>query len=264
MQNLQIICVLSSAKVHKGLHQRICNGKIVYHRTNSRFKDQHKWFVTRCILVIIWLRGHFPNDAQSSVENCMRSPGGAWREGHFILSLSIERPRLLQAEIWQTIRPNWGRKIYWHWCIHIPSMRNIDRLGECIHHGINLRRVFFIPLFSEPSDNNIFFSLFFTFFLTSALKKKSPFSFSLFLFRPPLHHLPCKYGAQRQAKHEIINVFTKCRSASEEKNLIPEINFYFYFVLRSKYFSWSILLSEQIFYFYFFSALWRSFKILVC
>jgi hypothetical protein len=47
--------------------------------------------------------------------------------------------------------------------------------------------------------------LFFTFFPTSALKiaifmkeKK----ISLFLFHPPLHHLPCKYGAPRQAKHE--------------------------------------------------------------
>jgi hypothetical protein len=51
--------------------------------------------------------------------------------------------------------------------------------------------------------------LFFSFFPTSALKiaifmKKINFC-SLFLFHPPLHHLPCKYGAPRQAKHEQIN-----------------------------------------------------------
>jgi hypothetical protein len=28
-----------------------------------------------------------------------------------------------------------------------------------------------------------------------------------FLFHPPLHHLYCKYGAPKQAKHEQINVF---------------------------------------------------------
>jgi hypothetical protein len=40
--------------------------------------------------------------------------------------------------------------------------------------------------------------LFFT-FPTSALKINL---FSLFLFHPPLHHLHCKYGAPKQAKHE--------------------------------------------------------------
>jgi hypothetical protein len=53
--------------------------------------------------------------------------------------------------------------------------------------------------------------VFFTLFPTSALKKL-PFSrkkkkdFSLFLFHP-LHHLHCKYGAPKQAKHEKIYVF---------------------------------------------------------
>jgi hypothetical protein len=42
--------------------------------------------------------------------------------------------------------------------------------------------------------------------------------FSLFLFHPPLHHLHCKYGATRQAKHEKINVF---RPVSGQ-NFIPE------------------------------------------
>jgi hypothetical protein len=42
--------------------------------------------------------------------------------------------------------------------------------------------------------------------------------FSLFLFHPPLHHLHCKYGAPKQAKHEQINVF---RPVSEQ-NFIPE------------------------------------------
>jgi hypothetical protein len=41
---------------------------------------------------------------------------------------------------------------------------------------------------------------------------------SLFLFNPPLHHLHCKYGAPKQAKHEKINVF---RPVSEQ-NFIPE------------------------------------------
>jgi hypothetical protein len=49
--------------------------------------------------------------------------------------------------------------------------------------------------------------LFFTFFPTSALKKLP------FLFHPPLHHLPCNYGAPKQAKHEQINLF---RPVSEE------------------------------------------------
>jgi hypothetical protein len=43
--------------------------------------------------------------------------------------------------------------------------------------------------------------------------------FSLFLFHPPLHHLSCKYGAPRQAKHETkINVFRP----TSEQNVIPE------------------------------------------
>jgi hypothetical protein len=41
--------------------------------------------------------------------------------------------------------------------------------------------------------------------------------FSLFLFHP-LHHLHCKYGAPKQAKHDKINVF---RPVSEQ-NFIPE------------------------------------------
>jgi hypothetical protein len=41
---------------------------------------------------------------------------------------------------------------------------------------------------------------------------------SLFLFHPPLHHLHCKYGAPKHAKHEKINVF---RPVSEQ-NFIPE------------------------------------------
>jgi hypothetical protein len=47
------------------------------------------------------------------------------------------------------------------------------------------------------------------------MKKKL---FSLFLFHPSLHHLHCKYGAPKQAKHEQINVF---RPVSEQ-NFIPE------------------------------------------
>jgi hypothetical protein len=43
--------------------------------------------------------------------------------------------------------------------------------------------------------------------------------FILFIFiPPPLHHLHCKYGAPKQAKHEQINVF---RPISEQ-NFIPE------------------------------------------
>jgi hypothetical protein len=45
--------------------------------------------------------------------------------------------------------------------------------------------------------------------------------FSLFLFHSPLHHLHCKYGAPKQAKHEQINVF---RAISEQK-FIPEYIF---------------------------------------
>jgi hypothetical protein len=68
-------------------------------------------------------------------------------------------------------------------------------------------------LFSEPSDIKKFH-----------LHEKK---MSLLLFYPPLHNLPCKFGAPRQAKHEKINVF---RPVSEQI-FIPEINFYF--VLRS-------------------------------
>jgi hypothetical protein len=49
------------------------------------------------------------------------------------------------------------------------------------------------------------------------IKKKKIKLFSLFLFHP-LHHLHCKYGAPKQAKHEQINVFR----AVSEQNFIPE------------------------------------------
>jgi hypothetical protein len=42
--------------------------------------------------------------------------------------------------------------------------------------------------------------------------------FSLFLFHPLLHHLHCKYGAPKQAKHEKIHVF----GPVPEQNFIPE------------------------------------------
>jgi hypothetical protein len=64
--------------------------------------------------------------------------------------------------------------------------------------------------------------LFFTFIPTSALKKIAIFMkkkmFFKFLLHPPLHHLQCKYGAPKQAKHEQINAF---RPVSEQ-NFIPE------------------------------------------
>jgi hypothetical protein len=45
--------------------------------------------------------------------------------------------------------------------------------------------------------------------------------FSLVLFHPLLHHLHCKYGAPKQAKHEQINVFWPV----SEQNFIPEYIF---------------------------------------
>jgi hypothetical protein len=70
--------------------------------------------------------------------------------------------------------------------------------------------------------------MFFNFYLFPDLRpKKFNFHekkrnlFSLFLFHPPLHHLPCKYGAPRQAKHEKINVF----GPVSEQNFIPEYIF---------------------------------------
>jgi hypothetical protein len=53
---------------------------------------------------------------------------------------------------------------------------------------------------------------------TIAIFRKKIKYFSLFLFHPPLHHLHCRYGAPKQAKHEAINVF---RPVSEQ-NFIPE------------------------------------------
>jgi hypothetical protein len=50
---------------------------------------------------------------------------------------------------------------------------------------------------------------------------------SLFLFHPPLHHLHCKYGAPKQAKHDKINVFKPV----SEQNFIPE--YIFIFILSS-------------------------------
>jgi hypothetical protein len=52
--------------------------------------------------------------------------------------------------------------------------------------------------------------------------------FNLFLFHPPLHHLHCKYGALKQAKHEKINVF---RPVSEQNFIL------FLFCPPLKYFS---------------------------
>jgi hypothetical protein len=65
------------------------------------------------------------------------------------------------------------------------------------------------------NKNKTFYFIFYL-FPTSALKKL-PF-FSLFLFHPPLHHLPCKYGAPKQAKHEKINVLRPV----PEQNFFPE------------------------------------------
>jgi hypothetical protein len=64
----------------------------------------------------------------------------------------------------------------------------------------------------------------FIFYLFSDLRPKKiaifmNLLFFLFFFNPPpLHHLHCKYGAPKQAKHEKINVF---RPVSEQ-NFIPE------------------------------------------
>jgi hypothetical protein len=66
--------------------------------------------------------------------------------------------------------------------------------------------------------------------LAISMKKKK--RFSLFLFHH-LHHLHCKYGAPKPAKHE------------QNKTLFQNI-FLFLFCPPLKYFSLPILLSEQI------------------
>jgi hypothetical protein len=78
-------------------------------------------------------------------------------------------------------------------------------------------------LFSEPSDIQKWrfgIKVKFIFYLFSNLRRKKiaflqkkKKKISLFLFHPPLHHLHCKYGAPKQAKHEQINVF---RPVSEQ------------------------------------------------
>jgi hypothetical protein len=56
--------------------------------------------------------------------------------------------------------------------------------------------------------------LYFAFFPDPRPNKK----LKLIFFLSPLHHLHCKYGAPKQAKHEQINVL---RPVSEQ-NFIPE------------------------------------------
>jgi hypothetical protein len=65
--------------------------------------------------------------------------------------------------------------------------------------------------------------------------------FSLFVFHPPLHHLHCKYGAPKQAKHEKIN-------GPFQNKVLFQNKFLFLFCPPLKYFSLPvpILLSEQI------------------
>jgi hypothetical protein len=75
---------------------------------------------------------------------------------------------------------------------------------------------------------------------------------SLFLFHSPLHHLPCKYGAPKQAKHEqmYLGLF--------QDKILFQNKFLFLFCPPLKYFSFTHLLtwanSEKIkFLFLFFS-----------
>jgi hypothetical protein len=84
----------------------------------------------------------------------------------------------------------------------------------------------FYTLFSEPSD--IQSGDFFYLPVTDLSPKKIAIFmnfFLYFLFHPPLHHLHCKYGAPKQAKHEnYLDLF-------QNKILFQNI-FIFYFVLR--------------------------------
>jgi hypothetical protein len=79
---------------------------------------------------------------------------------------------------------------------------------------------FFIPcLIANPptsKSGDLESKYIFIFYLFSDLRPKK---MAIFI---PLHHLHCKYGAPKQAKHEQINVF---RPVSEQ-NFIPE---YIYF-----------------------------------
>jgi hypothetical protein len=77
------------------------------------------------------------------------------------------------------------------------------------------------PTFKSGDLEQNFKKIFIIFYLFSDLRPKNEknyFFLYLFLFRPPLHHLHCKYGAPKQAKHEQINVL---RPVSEQ-NFIPE------------------------------------------
>jgi hypothetical protein len=69
---------------------------------------------------------------------------------------------------------------------------------------------------------------------------------SLFLFPLPLHHLHCKYGAPKQAKHEQINVHVFL--GLFQNKILFQNKCLFLFCPPLKYFSLPvhILLSEQI------------------
>jgi hypothetical protein len=97
----------------------------------------------------------------------------------------------------------------------VITTRNLFAIFGNAMSNTNFRRIFFIPCLANPPNiQKWWFGIKNLFNLFSDLRpkkiaifRKKINCFSLFLFHPPLHHLHCKYGAPKQAKHEKINVF---------------------------------------------------------